>query len=241
MLSETKTVFLVDESLSMTEGNLFFQARDAIAGIVEISGSQGLTGVDVHLLHQDIFAENILSVDDLTNLFTEVQLNGTDTPTGTRLAQLIEHYLSLIESEESTHLPVNIIVMSGGIATDPDLLVKCIVDAAQRLDSSGARLDIFGIQFIQMGTEDVTKRALRILGDNFGARHNVREILSTASFNPAHDIFDSGSLINILLGGIRKLFETHSIVQSAFSPLSSTQAVRMPTPVGGTPTSRRGF
>lgn len=56
---------------------------------------------------------------------------------------------------------------------DPDTLVNCIVSAAQRLDMSGARLDMFGVQFIQMGTEDDTKSILQILGDDFGVKHNV--------------------------------------------------------------------
>ena len=57
---------------------------------------------------------------------------------------------------------------------DPDTLVECIVDAAQRLDMSGVRPDMFGIQFAQMGAEEVTNQVLRILGDDFGARNNVR-------------------------------------------------------------------
>ena len=61
-----------------------------------------------------------------------------------------------------------------GNAADPDVLVKCIVAAAQRLDDSGVRSDMFGIQFIQMGTETATRSALRLLGDNFAARHNIR-------------------------------------------------------------------
>lgn len=57
---------------------------------------------------------------------------------------------------------------------DPDTLVKSIVGAAQHLDKCGVRPDVFGIQFIQMGMEEVSKSVLRILGDDFGAEHNVR-------------------------------------------------------------------
>jgi len=63
-------------------------------------------------------------------LFAEVHVNGmilpvpsshldgpegTDTPTGARLGQLIEQYLPLIESKESTHPPITIIVISGSV------------------------------------------------------------------------------------------------------------------------------
>ena len=150
-------------------------------------------------------------MDDLTKLFAEVHLNGwlfqfrashldgpegTDTPTGARLAQLIERYLPLIESKESTHPPITIIVMSDSVPSmwsllglsfcilmfsfnvaDPAKLVECIVDAAHRLDMSGVRPDIFGIQFIQMSMEEVTNSAVHILGDSFGSSHNVRVCL----------------------------------------------------------------
>lgn len=56
--------FLLHCSLStqvqVTEGNLFFETRKAIAGIIEICGTQGFRGVDIHLLHQDVLAENIV-------------------------------------------------------------------------------------------------------------------------------------------------------------------------------------
>ena len=42
------------------EGNLFLRAREAIAGFVEISASHRLMGIDIHLVHQNVFAENIL-------------------------------------------------------------------------------------------------------------------------------------------------------------------------------------
>lgn len=238
VLSATKTVFLVDESLLETEGNLlsnlFLEARDAIAGIVELSNSRGLRGIDLHMLHQDGYAENMLSVDDLTNMFAKVQVDGTETPTGTRLAQLLDHYLPLIEFPESTHAPITITVVSGSAPTDPDVLVKCIVAAAQRLDDSGVRSDMFGIQFIQMGTEAATRSALRLLGDNFAARHNIRDIVAATSFNPAQGTFDSGFMIRLLLGGIWKLFETtaRTSIHVVTTPASS---------VGGLNVSLRNF
>jgi len=42
-------------------------------------------------------------------------LAGTEAPTGLRLAQVIEHYLPLIESKWSTHPPITVIVMSGSV------------------------------------------------------------------------------------------------------------------------------
>ena len=134
---------------------------------------------------------------------------------------------------------------------DPDILAECIVHAAQRLDQSGAQPNMFGIQFIQIGTEEVSKDVLRILGDDFRVEHNVRVclqallstvpdvliqgIVTTTSLNPAQCTFCSGFIIEILLRGIRKLFGTKSIVQSPLGPLSSTTAAYMSIRVSVTP------
>jgi len=54
----------------------------------------------------------------------------------------------------------------------------------------------------------------------------IQDIVTTTSFNPAQGTFDYGFMIDILLEGIRKLFRTKSIVQSALGPLSSTAVAR---------------
>ena len=63
----------------------------------------------------------------------------------------------------------------------------------------------------------------------------IQEIVATASFNPAQGTFDSGFVIDILLGGIWKLFGTKSVVQSALGPLSNTGADRTSILVSATP------
>jgi len=208
--------------------------------------------------------------------FRASRLNGpedTDTPTGARLAQLIDRYLPAIESKESTHPPISIIVMSGSFPSmwsllgpsfyilmfsfnvaDPARLVECIVDAAHRLDMSGVRPNIFGIQFIQIGMEEVTNSALHILGDSFGASHNVRvchqlvyltesteavvqEIVAITSFDPTQGTFDYEYMMKILLGGICRNLQV--LVQPA-PALLSDQATCVskicvdvtPTPLG---------
>jgi len=55
---------------------------------------------------------------------------------------------------------------------DPDTLVECIVGAAKRLDNSGVRPDVFGIQLIQLGEDEGTKSALLL--DDFRNKYNVR-------------------------------------------------------------------
>ncbi|KIN95891.1 hypothetical protein M404DRAFT_293596 [Pisolithus tinctorius Marx 270] len=75
-LAEIKTVILVDDSLSMTEGNLWVQAREALAGIIDIANRYGSKGVDLHFLHGDAYGENILSKLEVAKLFDEALPDG---------------------------------------------------------------------------------------------------------------------------------------------------------------------
>jgi len=68
---------------------------------------------------------------------------------------------------------------------DPDILAECILHAAQRLDKSGVRPNMFGIQFIQIGKEEVLKNVLRILGDYFRGEHNVKVCHQTSLSAPS--------------------------------------------------------
>ena len=44
----------------MQEGNLWEQAREALAGIVDIANQYGSKGADIHLMHMDDYAPNML-------------------------------------------------------------------------------------------------------------------------------------------------------------------------------------
>ncbi|KAL4067140.1 hypothetical protein V8B97DRAFT_971872 [Scleroderma yunnanense] len=173
-LEEIKTVILVDDSISMTEGNRWIQAMEAVGGIVDIANRHGPRGVDLHFMHQDGFGENLRSKDDVARVFSETQPDGDDTPTGARLAQIIEYYLPLIEARGSVHEPITIIILTDGAATDYDTLVQCIVNTARRLERNGLKDDMFGIQFIQIGTDAAAAEALRALDFDLEETYKIR-------------------------------------------------------------------
>ena len=60
--------------------------------------------------------------------------------------------------------------------------MRCIVEAAGRLDRQHVPLDRFGIQFVQIGTDEEAARALRHLDDELSERYKIR-----VGF--VHDIF----------------------------------------------------
>lgn len=220
-LADIKTVILVDDSLSMTEGNLWVQAREALAGIIDIANRYGSKGVDLHFLHGDAYGENLLSKLEVAKLFDEALPDGEDTPTGAKLAQLIDFYLPRIEPRDTMHPPITIIVITDGAATDPEELEHCIVTAAHRLDSNEVKPDMFGIAFVQIGTDPAAADALRVLDENLSDAYKIRDMVDTMPFNAAYGTFDTEYMLKILLGVLRKNIDNPPFPTPLLSPLTA--------------------
>ncbi|KAF9234592.1 hypothetical protein BU15DRAFT_52475 [Melanogaster broomeanus] len=205
-LAEIKTVILVDDSISMCEGDLWAQAGEALAGIVEIANKYGSMGADIHFMHQDDYAANIQSKEAVRGLFNTVQPEGMwdDTPTGAKLGQILEQYLPLIDHVDSTHDPITVIVITDGVATDQTELERCIVEGAHRLDRNQVRDDMFGIQFVQIGTDQEAADVLDALDNHLVEHYKIRDMVDSTPFNPEQGAFDTEYMLKILLGGIRK-------------------------------------
>ncbi|KAG1816351.1 uncharacterized protein BJ212DRAFT_1480799 [Suillus subaureus] len=203
-VAEYKTVILIDDSISMAEGDSWNQVREALGGIVDIAIQYGSKGLDLHFMHQTQFAENMRSRFDVEKLFDQLSPTGEDTPTGVRLEQLIEMYLPLIEHPSSTHEPISVIVITDGAATDSDELLRCIVEAASRLDRQQVPLEKFGIQFVQIGTDQDAARALHVLDDELSDRYKIRDIVDTTPFDPSNGAFNTDYMIKILIGSLHQ-------------------------------------
>lgn len=225
-VAEYKTVILIDDSISMTEGDSWSQVREALAGIVDLAIQYGSKGLDLHFMHQHQFAENMRSRFEVQKLFDQLSPNGEDTPTGARLEQLIEMYLPLIEHPSSTHEPISIIVITDGAATDGEELLRSIIEAASRLDRQQVPLDKFGIQFVQIGTDQEAARALQVLDDELSDRYKIRDIVDATPFDPANGAFNTDYMIKILIGSLHK--ELDNGTAELLSPERKPQMMVMP-------------
>ncbi|KIJ61245.1 hypothetical protein HYDPIDRAFT_31547 [Hydnomerulius pinastri MD-312] len=222
-LAEIKTVVLIDDSISMAEGDLWAQAREALAGIVDIANKYGSKGTDIHFMHQDVYGPNMQSKSYSTKLSPKAC---EDTPTALKLNQLIEHYLPLIERKGSAHEPITIIVITDGVATDQEDLERHIVDTAHRLDRNGVREDMFGIQFVQIGTDEAAAEVLHALDDHLVDHYKIRDIVDSTPFNPEQGAFDTEYMIKILLGSLHKDLDNAppntGVTSTLLSPLGGT-------------------
>ena len=59
-------------------------------------------------------------------------------------------------------------------AADQADLEKVIVDAAHRLDRHHVKHDMFGIQFMQIGTDPAASGLLHMLDDRLVTRYKIR-------------------------------------------------------------------
>jgi hypothetical protein len=234
-LAEIKTVIVIDDSMSMQEGNLWELAREALAGIVDIANQYGSKGADIHFMHTDDFAPNMLSSSAVNALFNRILPEGEDTPTGAKLGQIIDHYLPFIERERSTHEPITVVVITDGLPTDQADLERVIVDAAHRLDRHHVKHDMFGIQFVQIGTDPAASELLHMLDDHLVSRYKIRDLVDSTPYDPAQGAFDTEYMLKILLGGIHKDLDRagpNSGQSALLSPVGLASRERSPRGLG---------
>lgn len=178
-LSRFDTVFLIDDSGSMSGSN-WSQTSAALAAIVPVCTAYDSDGVDIHFLNNSRPHYGVRSAGDVMQIFSSVSPFGT-TPTGARLGDLLQKYLSAYKKNRAIK-PLNIICITDGEPTDPAKLEKAIVKAAKELDVLDARDRQVGIQFFQVGSDESATEALEELDNSLVEEHGVRDMVDTVSW-----------------------------------------------------------
>ncbi|KAG1853857.1 hypothetical protein C8R48DRAFT_777014 [Suillus tomentosus] len=213
-LADYKTVVLIDDSISMAEEQSWTLVRGALAGIADLANQYGSQGIDLHFLHQEHYHQNIKTSHEVQQIFDQMAPNGPETPTAAKLEELINTYLPLVERKFPRHNPIDIIVITDGVATDQQALPEVIVSAAQRLERSQVPEGMFGIQFVQIGTDAEAALALRALDDHLEQQYKVRDIVDTTPYDPQQGAFNTDYMLKILLGGVNKVLDNGGPVPS---------------------------
>ncbi|KAG1720399.1 hypothetical protein EDB19DRAFT_1835999 [Suillus lakei] len=220
-LADYKTVVLIDDSISMAEEQSWTLVREALAGIADLANQYGSQGIDLHFLHHEHFHQNIKTSHEVQHIFNQMAPNGPETPTAAKLEELINFYLPLVERKFPQHNPVDIIVITDGVATDQQALPEVIVSAAHRLERSQVQEEMFGIQFVQIGTDAEAASALRALDDHLAKQYKIRDIVDTTPYDPQQGAFNTDYMLKILLGGVNKVLDNGGPAPSELlSPLA---------------------
>lgn len=161
------------------------EARDALAGMVELAAQYDSDGVDVHFLNHEASLESCREPTQIKRLFDSIVPEGL-TPTGTKLEMLLLQYMDDIETYKSTRQGKepkkrNYVCITDGVATDDPESV--IVALAQRLDRSNFPLSQVGIQFVQVGNDAEARDALRELDDAITSQYSCRDIVDTVPYS----------------------------------------------------------
>ncbi|MCO5584966.1 hypothetical protein L7F22_038898 [Adiantum nelumboides] len=207
------TIFIVDDSSSMNvnerpDGSMgksrWEEARDAMAGMVELAAKYDDDGVELHFLNSEKCLLNCRDPRQVKQLFDSILPEGL-TPTGTKLEMLLLQYMDDIETHKQTKVGTppkkrNYVIITDGTPTDDPESV--IVAIASRLDRGNFPLTQIGVQFVQVGDDADAREALEELDDALQAQHSCRDIVDTVPYSGM--ALNPDLLVKALLGGINR-------------------------------------
>lgn len=203
VLAKFDTVFLIDDSGSMSGPN-WTETSDALAAIVPICTEYDSDGVDIYFLNSNVAHTNIRSSTEVLTIFKAIRPSGA-TPTGRRLGDLFTQYLKAYKLNPNTK-PMNIIVITDGVATDPRKLEKNILDTAKTLDKLKAKDRQIGVQFFQVGNDEAATDSLVELDNSLGEISGVRDMVDTVSWKDMNGGkgLSADGILKVVLGAIDK-------------------------------------
>nr|POE73095.1 hypothetical protein CFP56_31034 [Quercus suber] len=212
VLSTFDTVFLIDDSSSMTWQNergvsRWSETADALASITPICTAHDEDGIDIHFLntkaHDSHFG--ITSPAAVHQIFQAVQPRG-GTPIGWKLDSILRPYLRAYKIQPDSTKPLNIICITDGKAGDDPESV--LIDTAKELDRLGAPSFQVGVQFFQVGDDRDAGDYLRGLDDDLRAiagNVELRDIVDTVPFtSEAGSRLTSDGILKVVLGAVNR-------------------------------------
>jgi hypothetical protein len=226
LLKEIDTVFLIDDSGSMTlpsaynkDTTRWDEVKDLLSQIAPICTIYDEDGIDVYFLNAA--SDDRGDVDDgraaggyrgVTNgervieIFNGVTPRGT-TPTGRRLREILSPYMKKFERlkrENNDCKPLSIIIITDGKPDKQVEVVAAIRDTAMRLDNARAEPRQVGLQFFQVGKDKKATAALKDLDDNIGRRRSqrqFRDIVDTTTWDGTGTRLTGDGILKAVTGG----------------------------------------
>ncbi|KAI9884797.1 MAG: hypothetical protein M1823_003408 [Watsoniomyces obsoletus] len=202
-------IFLIDDSASMW-GKSWQETNSALCNIAPVCTYHDKDGIDIHFLNHGVkqpdLYTHIKSVEMVQDIFNKVQPSG-GTPTGVRLHQLLQSYLARYKKEPKKTKPLNIIVITDGVASDD--VESVIIKAAEKLDKLDAPAWQVGIQFIQVGNEKGAAEALKQLDDGLAEVKGIRDMVDTVPFDGG--VLTGDQVLKVVLGAVNRRIDRKNV------------------------------
>ncbi len=180
LLADYHMAFLIDDSVCM-KGTRWTHMKAEISLMPPICARYGGgEGCDFHFVNTRNLKDplDVRTEERALRLFDSVDPGFPKSPLGQRLHGILRPYMKRLRECGLRNLkPLHIIVLLAAASSDHEVLWKCLVDVATRLDELAAPQHQVSIQIFQVGPLPATKRALVKLRDDLGGEAKARNIV----------------------------------------------------------------
>jgi len=174
LLTETDTIVVIDDSESMGLYGYWPLVKHCLSYVGPVVSTYDPDGITMYCLNgrgpsKDNMAKGIAGEgwNDITTaaqveaIFNSAKPMGT-TPIYDRLTHILIPYLNRVASDPNNRpRPINILVVTDGVADDPEGVEELIGDVCEMLDEAQAPNNQIGIQFIQIADLQVAEEHIR--------------------------------------------------------------------------------
>ena len=193
-LRDFDTVFVIDDSASMlrpvTEGRNVMTRWESVIRSIEYFGGLAAQldddGIDLHFINnRRKDRENIQSGKTLLDIVEGIQSwpdsNYLDDILQLILDEYVQKYRYYRKGSDSDHetrslKPLNVIVISDGKSKDHEKVEATLVRTARALRGLNAPPTQVGVQFVQVGDDEVAAQWFRTLDDKLRPMYGVRDV-----------------------------------------------------------------
>lgn len=192
LLTEADTIILLDDSESTGTFGYWALLEKMLSYLGPVVATYDPNGISMYCLNArgpsvDNVAEGIagqgwndlVSADQIQQIFRSTMPMGT-TPIYDRLAHILIPYLSrLVENPSNRPRPINVLVLTDGVADDTEGVEELIVEVCEMLDKANAPNNQVGIQFVQVADLEVATRHIRATAKP----HEVESLIQKAAID----------------------------------------------------------
>ncbi|KAL7265898.1 hypothetical protein RUND412_011572 [Rhizina undulata] len=167
------TVFLIDNSVAMSDQS-WELAFIIMSEIVPACTNYDRDGVDIYFLNHGRSYVRLHSAQDVANVFCQVR-NASVTSTGKRVSEILIQYINKCMQQLKPPKPLNMIVITDGASSFPQLLETCIINTAMELHSHHSPYNHCWIEFLQVGRSETVEHYLEALDKSLCDKFNERD------------------------------------------------------------------
>jgi hypothetical protein len=191
------TVFILDDSSSMMDGvkdkHSFPSCWDELVvgmgHIGSIAAKYDEDGIDIYFLNTKAQHKNICTGEEILGILSgiDMTIEGKSTLIEPKLRPILENHVVKVKNYKLLQRecpddagdppkPLNVIVITDGMADDADDVEDVLVQIARQLDLIEARPHQIGVQFVQIGLDQKAATWLKTLDDNLRDKFHIRDV-----------------------------------------------------------------